>query len=192
MRFTGFKKKKWALAPRQAYSYCQLSTWLCISTSDFAVSFSFLSLFLHFSGGSVAGIVFGVLFTLLLLVGAVFLIIRRYGFRHPKTFFRWLRYGLMNYRVSARITHHKNSTSVTWRWTGYTEILLSSAASRQCNLYIREVALLFTRDKKPQSTYCQLVEARVTSIKQWVRSNDSTHKTQNCFHSCALRAQFCR
>ncbi|KAH7941843.1 hypothetical protein HPB49_017932 [Dermacentor silvarum] len=39
-------------------------------------------------GGSVAGIVVGVLFTLLLLVGAVFLIIRRYGFRHPKTFFR--------------------------------------------------------------------------------------------------------
>ncbi|KAH7972074.1 hypothetical protein HPB52_006168 [Rhipicephalus sanguineus] len=39
-------------------------------------------------GGSVAGIVLGVLFALLLLAGAIYVIYRRYGFRHPRTLFR--------------------------------------------------------------------------------------------------------
>ncbi|KAH6926554.1 hypothetical protein HPB50_019761 [Hyalomma asiaticum] len=40
------------------------------------------------TGGSVAGIVVGVLFALLLVAGAVYMVIRRYGFRHPRTLFR--------------------------------------------------------------------------------------------------------
>uniref|UniRef100_A0A224YP52 Protein amnionless n=1 Tax=Rhipicephalus zambeziensis TaxID=60191 RepID=A0A224YP52_9ACAR len=39
-------------------------------------------------GGSVAGIVLGVLFALLLLAGAIYVFYRRYGFRHPRTLFR--------------------------------------------------------------------------------------------------------
>lgn len=39
-------------------------------------------------GGSVAGMVIGILFALLLLAGIVFFLIRRYGLKHPKTLFR--------------------------------------------------------------------------------------------------------
>ncbi|KAK8769289.1 hypothetical protein V5799_014248 [Amblyomma americanum] len=39
-------------------------------------------------GGSIAGMVIGILFALLILAGAVYFLIRRYGFTHPKTLFR--------------------------------------------------------------------------------------------------------